>query len=133
MRYSDVAIQCGLTVRELFQLPLRATEGLLKSLAKLLGVVLQVPDYSTLCRRQQTLAVTLPLSVAQKLRHLVVDSTGLKVYGEWEWKVRQHGIGKRRTWRKLHIAVDGQAQAVMAVELTANFVGDAEVLPDLLE
>ncbi|MGZ8943541.1 MAG: IS5 family transposase [Methylobacter sp.] len=133
MTYSDVAIQCGLTIRELFQLPLRATEGFLRSLMNLLGVALQVPDYSTLCRRQQTLEVTLPRSAAQKPRHLVVDSTGLKVYGEGEWKVRQHGIGKRRTWRKLHIAVDAQSQEVVAVELTANFIGDAEVLPDLLE
>jgi IS5 family transposase len=133
MRYSEVAIQCGLTIRELFQLPLRSTEGFLRSLVKLLGVPLQVPDYSTLCRRQQTLSVTLPRPVAQAPRHLVVDSTGLKVYGEGEWKVRQHGLGKRRTWRKLHLAVDSQSQEVVAVELTANFVGDAEVLPDLLE
>jgi hypothetical protein len=62
-----------------------------------------------------------------------VDSTGLKVFGEGEWKVRQHGAGKRRTWRKLHVAVDAQSQEVVVVELTANFVGDAEVLPDLLE
>jgi hypothetical protein len=133
MTYSEVAIPCGLTIRELFQLPLRATEGFLRSLVSLLGVALQVPDYSTLCRRQQTLAVTLPRSVAQNPRHLVVDSTGLKVYGEGEWKVRQHGIDKRRTWRKLNLAVDAQTQEVVAVELTANFVGDAEVLPDLLE
>lgn len=112
---------------------LRSTEGFLRSLVKLLGVELQVPDYSTLCRRQQTLTVTLPRSVVQKPRHLVVDATGLKVYGEGEWKDRQQGIGKRRTWRKLHIAVDAQSQEVVAVELTANFVGDAEVLPDLLE
>jgi IS5 family transposase len=133
MRYSDVAIQCGLTIRELFQLPLRSTEGLLRSLVSLLGVALQVPDYSTLCRRQQTLSVALPRSVAQAPRHLVIDSTGLKVYGEGEWKVRQHGVGKRRTWRKLRLAVDTQTQEVVAVELTANFVGDAEVLSDLLE
>lgn len=133
MTYSDVAIQCGLTIRELFQLLLRTTEGFLKSLVKLLGVALQVPGYSTLCRRQQTLAVTLPRTVVQEPRHLVVDSTGLKVYGEGEWKVRQHGVGKRWTWRKLHIAVDVQTQEVVAVELTANCVGDAEVLPDLLE
>jgi hypothetical protein len=133
MRYSDVAIQCGLTIREIFQLTLRSTEGFLKSLVKLLGVSLQVPDYSTLCRRQAALSVMLPRAAAKPPRHLVVDSTGLKVYGEGEWKVRQHGISKRRTWRKLHLAVDSQTQEVVAVELTANFVGDAEVLPGLLE
>lgn len=133
MRYSEVAIQCGLTIREIFQLTLRTTEGFLKSLVNMLDIPLQVPDYSTLCRRQQTLSVALPRSTSRQPRHLVVDSTGLKVYGEGEWKVRQHGVGKRRTWRKLHIAVDAQSQEVVAVELTANFVGDAEVLPDLLE
>jgi hypothetical protein len=133
MTYSDVAIQCGLTIREIFKLTLRSTKGFLISLVKLLGIPLQVPDYSTLCRRQQTLSVALPRSTARQPRHLVVDSTGLKVYGEGEWKVRQHGVGKRRTWRKLHIAVDAQSQEDVAVELTANCVGDAEVLPDLLE
>lgn len=92
-----------------------------------------MPDYSTLCRRQQTLSVALARPVAQQPRHLVVDSTGLKVYGEGEWKVRQHGVGKRRTWRKLHLAVDAQTLEIAAVELIANFIGDAEVLPDLLE
>jgi hypothetical protein len=91
-----------------------------------------VPDYSTLCRRQQALSVTLTRPAAQKPQCLVVDSTGLKVYGEGEWKVRQRGVDKRRTWRKLHLAVDAQTQEVVAVELTANFFADAEVLPDLL-
>ncbi len=132
MTYSDVAIQCSLMIREVFKLALRATEGFLRSLVKWLGVPLQVPDYSTLCRRQKTLSVALPRTSGQTTRHLVVDSTGLKVYGEGEWKVRQHGAGKRRTWRKFHLAVDSQTQEVVAAELTANFVGDAEVLPDLL-
>lgn len=122
MTYSDAAIQCGLMIREVFKLALRATEGFLRSLVKWLDVPLQVPDYSTLCRRQKTLSVTLPRTSKQTPRHLVVDSTGLKVYGEGEWKVRQHGAGKRRTWRKFHLAVDAETQEV----------GDAEVLPDLL-
>jgi len=63
----------------------------------------------------------------------VIDSTGLKVYGEGEWKVRQHGTTQRRTWRKLHLAVDADNHEVIAAELTAAFVGDAEVLPDLLD
>jgi hypothetical protein len=85
------------------------------------------------CAVGNNLAVTVPRLFTQKPRHLVVDSTELKVYGEGEWKVRQHGLGKRRTWRKLHLVVDSQSQEIVAVELTANFVGDAEVLPDLLE
>jgi hypothetical protein len=132
MRYSDMAIQCGLTLREVFKLPLRATQGFLNSLVRLLEIAIQVPHYSTLSRRQQTLEIRLPRSGSRTPRHLVIDSTGLKVYGEGEWKVRKHGAGKRRTWRKLHVAVDAQSQEVVAVELTANSVGDSEVLPDLL-
>lgn len=133
MIYSDVAIQCALTLREVFKLPLRATQGFLLSLVQLLELSIQVPHYSTLSRRQQTLEVRLPRSGSRTPRHLVVDSTGLKVYGEGEWKVRKHGVSKRRTWRKLHVMVDAQTQEVVAVELTANCVGDSEVLPDLLD
>jgi len=133
MTYSDVAIQCALTLREVFHLPLRATQGFLLSLVQLLELSIRIPHYSTLSRRQQTLEVQLPRSSHGVPKHLVIDSTGLKVYGEGEWKVRQHGISKRRTWRKLHVAVDAQTQEVVAVELTANSVGDAEVLPDLLD
>jgi len=93
----------------------------------------RIPHYSTLSRHQQTLEVQLPRSSHGIPKHLMIDSTGLKIYGEGERKVRQHGISKRRTWRKLHVAVDAQTQEVVAVELTANFVGDAEVLPDLLD
>lgn len=133
MIYSDWAIQCALTIREIFQCPLRATEGFLKSLVKMLSLPLKVPNYSTLSRRQQTLRVKLPRASNATPRHLVVDSTGLKVYGEGEWKVRQHGLSKRRTWRKLHLIVDANTQEIVAAELTANFVGDAEVLPDMLK
>ncbi len=85
------------------------------SLVQLLKLSIQIPHYSTLSRRQQTLEVRLPRSSSRTPRHLVVDSTGLKVYGEGEWKVRKHGASKRRTWRKLHIMVDAQTQEVVAV------------------
>ncbi|HEY8159112.1 MAG TPA: IS5 family transposase [Methylobacter sp.] len=133
MIYSDWATQCALTIREIFHCPLRVTEGFLKSLVKLLSLPLKVPNDSTLSRRQHTLMVKLPRASSRTPRHRVVDSTGLKVYGEGEWKVRQHGVGKRRIWRKLHLVVDTNTQEIVAVELAANFVGDPEVLPDLLK
>jgi len=102
--YSDLAITTALTLKAVYRLPLRATQGLLQSVLRLLVVALRVPDYSTLCRRQQTLSVTLPRQAKGQALHLVVDSTGCKIYGEGEWKVRQHGYSKRRTWRKLHLA-----------------------------
>jgi hypothetical protein len=132
-RYADVAIQCGLVIREVFHLPLRALTGFLGSLVTLLELTLAVPDYSTFSRRAAALTVWVRRLAQRQPRHVVIDSTGLKVYGEGEWKVRQHGTTQRRTWRKLHLAVDAENHEVIAAELTAAFVGDAEVLPDLLE
>jgi Transposase DDE domain len=65
-----------------------------------------VPDHSTLSRRVGKLEVALPVVPKEGARHVVVDSTGVKVYGEGEWKTRQHGVSKQRTWRKLHLGVD---------------------------
>lgn len=132
-RYADVAIQCGLVIREVFRLPVRALAGFLGSLAGLAGLALAIPDYSTFSRRAATLTVWVGRLAKRQPRHVVIDSTGLKVYGEGEWNVRQHGTGRRRTWRKLHLAVDAGDHEVIAAELTAAFVGDAEALPELLD
>ncbi len=93
---------------------------------------LPVPDYTTLCRRAATVRITLPKKATGPL-HLVLDSTGLKVYGEGEWKVRQHGYSKRRTWLKLHLAVDPQTHEIQAAMVTDPGVTDAETVPALLE
>jgi len=113
-------------------LALRATPGFLGSLRELMAAPLRVPHYSTCCRRQAALEVGIPRPVSAGPRHVVVDSTGLKVFGEGEWKVRQHGSSKRRTWRKLHVAVEEATQAIVATLTTTNAVGDGEVLPELL-
>jgi len=128
--YSDQAITCALRLREVYRLPLRATEGLLRSLVALLGADVAVPCYSTLCRRQTGLAVELFTPTAEPL-HLVIDGTGLKVFGEW--KARQHGVSKRRTWRKVHLAVDQKTGQVQAAATTTNSISDGQVLPLLLE
>ncbi len=130
--YSDTAILCMATVEEVYRLPLRATEGLMRSLTGLLGVDLAVPDYTTLCRRRRSLKVSLPRRPKDGPLHLVVDSTGVKVYGEGEWKVRQHGYTRRRTWRKLHLAVDEATHEFVAVAVTTNDFKDSQLLPDLL-
>jgi Transposase DDE domain len=129
--YSDTAIECLLTLRAVYHLTLRATEGFARSLFDLMALDLPVPDYSTLCRRAATVRVTLPKK-AQGPLHLVIDSTGLKVYGEGEWKVRQHGYSKRRTWLKLHLAVDPQTHEIQAAMVTEPGVTDAEMVPPLL-
>ena len=90
-------------MRLLFHLPLHQTEGFLRSILEWMGVDLAVPDHTTLSRRHADLKVALPVQPRHEPMHRVVDATGLKVSGEGEWKVRQHGWRKRRTWRKWHI------------------------------
>ena len=130
--YSDRTIEWMLTMRLLFGLPLRQTQGFIQSLLSLMGLALAVPDYSTLSRRQGRLRVVLPNKPTDSPLHLVVDSTGLKVYGEGEWKVRQHGWTKRRTWRKLHVGVNEATGEVVAQTLTSHRVDDASPVRPLL-
>jgi hypothetical protein len=130
--YSDAAIQCLLTLRAVFRLPLRATQGMAASVFDLMGLDLGVPHYSTLSRRAADLAVDLSRRSKGPL-HLVLDSTGLKVYGEGEWKVRKHGYSKRRTWRKLHLAIDAENHEIQAVVVTEAKVDDAEEVDRLLK
>lgn len=130
--YTDSAILCSLMLREVYHLPLRATQGLVCSLLRLLEVELPVPDYSTLCRRARHLHLSLAMD-SKRIRHLVIDSTGLKLYGEGEWKVRQHGWAKPRTWRKLHISMDADSHKVTAAVITNKDVVDPRVLPHLLK
>lgn len=130
--YSNLAIQTMLTLQLLFRLPLRQTEGLLNSVLRLLTFELDAPDYSTLAKRTATLTVRLSRRASQEPKHIVIDSTGVKVFGEGEWKVRQHGVGKRRTWRKVHIGVDEHTGEILATKVTDNSVHDSEVLPELL-
>lgn len=131
--YSSLAIQIGLVVRQIFRLPFRQTEGFLQSIFQMRGVRLNVPDYTTFCRRQAGINVDL----SRKTRRssgivMLVDSTGLKVFGEGEWKVRQHGYSKHRTWQKLHLGIDAETQEIMAAVLTSNSCHDSEVVPELL-
>ena len=131
--FSDVAIQTALTLRMLYHLPLRQTEGLVGSILALMGLDLQVPDHTTWSRRQADLAVDLLPQRTDQPMHLVVDSTGLKVYGEGEWKVRQHGWNKRRTWRKLPLGVNEATGEIVAQALTTNRRDEASQVEPLLE
>lgn len=133
VEYSDRAIECLLTLKAVFKLPYRQTEGFGRSIIALLGVQVRVPNYTTLCKRSADLAVDLSPSQVQGAKHIVVDSTGLKVYGEGEWKVRQHGYSKRRTWRKLHLSVNEATHTLEAVVLTEAGVDDAEAGGQLLD
>ncbi len=120
-------------LRELFRLPYRQTEGLGRALAKLLRAEIAIPDFTSLAKRAAKMSRSLDASAASGPLDVVVDSTGLKVYGEGEWKVRQHGVGKRRTWRKLHLAVDPDTHEIVAEVLTENNVHDADQVWPLLK
>jgi Transposase DDE domain len=122
---SSLAIETALTLRAVFRLPLRQTEGLITSIIYLLGLDLAVPDHTTLCRRAETLQVfPRPRSGAEPV-HLLVDSTGLKLCGAGEWLVEKHGAKARRSWRKLHIGVDADTGQIVAAQLTTNDVYSA--------
>ena len=129
--YSDKAIEIMLTVKEVFHLTNRATEGFMRSLFAMLKIALPVPDHSTLSKRGKKLKVNLPKKTNQRL-NIVMDSTGLKIYGEGEWKVRQHGVSKRRTWRKLHVGANPEDGEIQAALLTENSVSDDEAVEALL-
>jgi hypothetical protein len=129
--YSDQAILLMLTVKEVFHLTNRGVEGFIRSVFQLLNVDLPVPDHSTLSKRGKSLKVNLPKKPAQSL-NIVMDSTGLKIYGEGEWKVRMHGVSKRRTWRKLHVGANPDDGEIQAVLLTENRVSDDQAVAELL-
>ena len=126
------AIQACLTIKVLFGLPLRQTTGFVKSLLALTDLEWSVPDFSTLCRRQKTLPVSILYSGSSGPLHLLIDSTGIEAEGEGEWHARKHGGPKRRFWRKIHIGIDEETLAIRAVEVTTSSIGDAPMLPDLL-
>ena len=131
--YSDLAISTMATVKAVYGLAGRQCQGFLESIFELMEIELSVPDHSTLSRRLGQLAVKLPVLPKSGARHVVVDSTGVKVYGEGEWKTRQHGISKRRTWRKLHLGVDEATGEILAAVVTTNDITDGEVLSDILD
>jgi len=129
--YSDQAILVMLTVKEVFHLTNRGVEGFVRSLFRMIKINLPVPDHTTLSKRGKGLQVHLPKKTSPSL-NIVMDSTGLKIYGEGEWKVRQHGVSKRRTWRKLHVGVNPEGGEIQAVLLTENNVSDDAAVGILL-
>jgi len=132
IEYSDLAIKTCLTLKQVFHLKLRQTEGFVSSLFEVMNIGKKAPDYSTLSRRAGSLQIELKATKRKGNIDIIVDSTGLKVYGEGEWKVRRYGWSKHRTWRKLHIGINGETQEIIAEELTENSKSDAEVTGDLL-
>jgi transposase len=131
--YSAIAIETALALRLVFHQPLRQTEGLLRSIANVLGIAIAIPDHTTLSRRGGGLTILPKQIVRDEPLHLLVDSTGLKIYGEGEWLDQKHGIRSRRRWRKLHLGMNAATHEIAAVELTPDDVGDVSEIPRLLD
>lgn len=132
--YSNVAIETALIIQQVFHLTLRQTEGFLTSILKRIGSKRKALDYSTISIRGETLPIHIRTRALQgESIHIVVDSTGTKVYGEGEWKVRQHGWSKHRTWKKLHIGTDEATGDILLGEVTGNDRADCEMLEPLLD
>jgi hypothetical protein len=131
--YSDLAIETALTLRAVFRLALRQSEGLIGSIMRMLDIDLPVPDHTTLSRRGSGLPVHGHGRIGTDELHLIVDSTGLKLRGAGEWLFEKHGTAKRRSWRKLHIGIDADSGEIVAFDLTDKEVDDALHVAPLLD
>ena len=132
-KYSEIAVETGLMLRLAFDRPWRQTEGMLTSIMRLLGLDLPVPDHTTFSRRSAGLTVAEAVSIGRGPVNVVIDSTGLKVFGAGEWQREKHGGKGRRTWRKLHLAADPDTGEILASELTTTEDGDASQVGPLLD
>ncbi|EKS6351856.1 IS5 family transposase, partial [Enterobacter hormaechei] len=121
-RYSDLAITTVLVIKRVFRLTLRAAQGFIDSIFSLMNVPLRCPDYSCVSRRAKSVNISFKTPTRGETAHLVIDSTGLKVFGEGEWKVKKHGQERRRIWRKLHLAVDSKTHEIICADLSLNNV-----------
>lgn len=129
--YSDEAILCALVVKAVYRLPLRALRGFILSIIQLMGLTLPVPCYTRICRRAAQAGQQIERLGTKKPTDIVFDSSGLKVYGEGEWKVRQHGKSKRRTWRKIHLALCPDSHEIVLSYLGENNEADCDVVPKM--
>lgn len=112
-RYSDLAITTVLVIKRVFRRTLRPAQGFIDSIFTLMGVPLRCPDYICVSRREKSVCVSFKTVTRGQIAHLVIDSTGLKVFREGEWKVRKHGKERRRIWRKLHLCVDSKTHEII--------------------
>ena len=131
--FGDLAIESALLLRGLLKFPLRQTQGFLEGLFSMLKLPLDSPSYSTLSRRAAKLEVAIPTINWSEPINVLIDGSGLKVFGEGEWKMRVHGKSKRRTWRKIHIGINRESQEIVAVTLTESNVHDSMETAHLLD
>lgn len=132
LHYTDMAITTVLMMKRVFNLPLRALQGFVDSIFTLMALPLRCPDYSLVSKHAKSVNISIKTPTRGEISHLVIDATGLKVFGEGEWKVRQHGADRRRVWRKLHLAADGVTHEIICADLSLSGTTDAQALPGLI-
>jgi len=129
--YSDKAILFALMIKAVYRLTFRALQGFMLSVIALLGLSLRIPCYTRICRRAAKLGQEIKRFAHRKITDVVFDSSGLKVYGEGEWKVKKHGKSKRRIWRKIRLAVCPNSHTIVMSYLGENNEADCEVIPKM--
>ena len=129
---SDLAITAAATIRYAFKLSLRVCEGFLRSLLKLLRVPVKTPSYTQVCRRMKLIDMSAHFLSDKPVAHVVLDATGLKVFGEGEWRVKKHGVGNRRQWRKLHLAVVKRLEEILFADFTNEYEHDTKFIPEIV-
>ena len=125
----DLAITTVLVIKRVFRLTLRAAQGFIDSIFALMNVPLRCPDYTSVSKRAKSVNVSFKTFTRGEIAHLVIDSTGLKVFGEGEWKVKKHGKERRRIWRKLHLAVDSKTHEIILCRPVAEQCDGRRSLP----
>jgi hypothetical protein len=130
-QFSNLAIETTLTLGAVLSLPLRQTEGFVRSLIDLMKLDLAVPDHTTLARRRRTVEVFERRWHRKGPIDIVIDSTGLKFFGSGEWARARHGE-TRRSWRKLHLSVNPDDNEIIAHELTDDDTSDAAIIGGLV-
>jgi Transposase DDE domain len=130
--YGNASILFCLSIKYVFKMPYRGCRGFVKGYLQKIGLYLKVPCFSQICKRSEVLGFDKIIATKKKITDISIDSTGLKVHGEGEWKVRKHGASKRRTWMKLHIGTDIETQETVSVLLTTNSIDDGDCVADIL-
>lgn len=132
LNYSDMAITTVLMMKRVFKLQLRALQGFVDSIFKRVERSLCCPDDSLVSKRAKSVNISIKTLTRGEISHLVIDSTGLKVFGEGEWKVRQHGTDKHRVWIKLHLAADSVTHEIICADLSLSETTEAQALLALI-
>ncbi len=131
-RFSSHVIELGWILKAVYQLSLRALQGFLQSIVELMNLSLEIPHYTLFCKRAREISYSTRKLSNKRPVDLVIDASGIKVYGEGEWKVKVHGTSKQAKWLKLHVGMDPSSQEIITFKVTNGYVSDSRMLPEIV-